>query len=149
MNAVFLDVDGVLNDGKETGEIDDKYVEKLADICKQFDAEVVLYSTSKYSFDNDLDPKNDKAAQLQQALEERNIALSKTPNLITKSDVREKKANLVRPSEIISFLAKNKVRKFSILGKEKIQDKVLAQNQVFCSDGLDEEVTKEVKTIMS
>ena len=149
MKAVFLDVDGVLNNGQQPGEIDESSVEKLANICKEFDADVVLYSGDKYLFDNDLNPKNEDAAKLAKALEEHDISFHKTPNLVTKKDVREKKVNLVRPAEIISYLSQNKILKYSIIGKKRVQDKILAQNQVIVEDGLSENDVTEIEKIMS
>lgn len=147
MKAVFLDVDGVINE-QQNGEIDEQSVEKLANICKEFDADVVLYSGAKYLFDNDLNPKNEKGEKLAQALESHDIAFHKTPNLLTKKDVREKKVNLVRPAEIIKYLSDNKILKYSIIGKKRVQDKVLAQNQVIVEDGLKEEDVEEISKIM-
>ncbi len=149
MKAVFLDVDGVLNDGQQAGEIDEQSVEKLANVCKEFDADVVLYSSAKYLFNKDMTPKNEEAEALASALETHGITMHTTPNFVTKKDVKEKKVNLVRPAEIISFLSKNKVQKYSIISNQKVQDKTLAQNQIIVEDGLSDEDVEEVERIMS
>ena len=138
MNAVFLDVDGVLNDGTKSGKIDEKYIKKLSKICDEFNAEVVLYSDFKYKYDKELNPKNDDAKKLVNILKKYNLDIHKTPNLATNETVRQGKLNLVQPNEVINYIVKNKVSKFLILSSKKIRDKVLAQNQIVSTDGLDD-----------
>ena len=148
MNAIFLDVDGILNDGTSSGKIDEKYVKKLKKVCDEFDSSVVLYSDFKYKYDKDLNPKNNEAKKLINVMKKYNIDLYKTPNMATNQIVREGKLNLVQPNEVLTFLVKNKVVKYLLLGSRKIRDKVLAQNQIVSTDGLDDTDIEEARTIL-
>ena len=149
MKAVFLDVDGVLNDGQNKGEINEENVKRLKEVCKEFDAEVVLYGDYKYMFNNDMTPRNQEAEEIVEALEAQGIKINKTPNLITKEDVRKKMVGFKRPDEIYAFLAKNRVTKFSILGNKKLLDKTIAQNQLILEDGLSDKDIESIKKIMA
>ena len=64
MNYIFLDVDGVLNDkyyllfyADEDGVINQKSVDLLAKLVKQFNAKVILSSSWRNGFDDNLQPK--------------------------------------------------------------------------------------------
>ncbi len=149
MKAVFLDVDGVLNDGQNKGEINEENVKRLKEVCNEFDAEVVLYGDYKYMFNSDMTPKNQEAEEIVEALEAQGIKINKTPNLITKEDVRKKMVGFKRPDEIYAFLAKNRVTKFSILGNKKLLDKTIAQNQLILEDGLSDKDIESIKKIMA
>lgn len=63
MNYIFLDVDGVLNDkhyllfyADEDGVINQKSVDLLAKLVKQFDAKVILSSSWRNGFDDNMQP---------------------------------------------------------------------------------------------
>ncbi len=64
MNYIFLDIDGVLNDGSylllkqdEDGAIDEKIVELFAMLVKQFDAKVILCSNWRHGFTDSMEPR--------------------------------------------------------------------------------------------
>lgn len=64
MNYIFLDIDGVLNDGSyillkqdEDGALDEKMVELFAMLVKQFDARIVLCSNWRHGFTDNMKPR--------------------------------------------------------------------------------------------
>lgn len=53
MKVIFLDVDGVLNHGKQIEKVEDNKIELLNQIVKRTNAEIVLSSDWRYWLDTD------------------------------------------------------------------------------------------------
>lgn len=96
MKVVFLDIDGVLNTSKtfidryneykQTGnmkiEIDEFRVKYLADIIKETNSKIVLSSSWRIFWDNNLKPKNTKAQEFEKILNKYELKIySKTDYL--------------------------------------------------------------------
>jgi hypothetical protein len=118
MKVVFLDIDGVLNEEKSRSRccgykgIDDKKVEKLANIVKATGAEIVLISTWKDDW-----RKTDKARQgmmanyLDKKLKKHGLAvLDKTESVDKASGF-----HLSRGEGILQYFATHTVEKYVIL----------------------------------
>jgi hypothetical protein len=130
MKVIFLDVDGVLNQGafleaNETQLIDRKNVAVLKEIIDKTKALIVLSSGWKLRFGDDMQPLTEEACRLYNSLRESGITLfGKTPDFSTE-DIRKNSAfSKVKAKEIKAWLAmRNDVDSFIVLDDLDLNDK--------------------------
>ena len=108
MKVIFLDIDGVLNTvntfkekkcGKIKIEIDEFRVEYLREIVEKTDAKIVLSSTWRMKFGENLVPLDDKAKELINIFSKYNLKFY---------DVTPIDKNRWRENEISSWLSQNR-----------------------------------------
>jgi len=122
MNYIFLDVDGVLNNKKyllahkdDDGTIDPENIELLAKLAHEFNCHIILSSSWKNGFKENLEPKYktiqlfdkteipSRCQRLLNSFKEYNLKLEGlTPNVVTPQDI-----TWSRPFEIQKYIRTN------------------------------------------
>lgn len=109
---IFLDVDGVLNDEStlmQDNDINPDHVKRLRRIVEKTDAKIVLSSSWRIGFDNNMKARGPISRVLSDALKKENLTLfAKTVDLLRGT----------RGDEIEVFLKNNKCDEFVILDDE-------------------------------
>ncbi len=115
MNYIFLDIDGVLNSEEfllqnrdKLGQIDPSKVKLLADLVKATEAKIILSSSWRIFFNDDLTIKHKLANQgnlLLQALTKEGLTLSGKTKYLVLDDYKE--LYWERPNEIALYIHEN------------------------------------------
>ena len=119
---IFLDIDGVLNsehtwDQQSASTISDQYLENLRKIVEETDAKLVLSSSWRVYFgENVNDPKNSLAINLVKSLAKHNLKLySSTP--FVKGEFSNE-----RGLEIKTYIEQNKITDYVVIDDEEFSD---------------------------
>ena len=119
---IFLDIDGVLNsehtwDQQSASTISDQYLENLRTIVEETDAKLVLSSSWRVYFgENVNDPKNSLAINLVKSLAKHNLKrYSSTP--FVKGEFSNE-----RGLEIKTYIEQNKITDYVVIDDEEFSD---------------------------
>lgn len=142
--VVFLDIDGVLNTGKNA---DGKYAEwekvlLLSTLIKRSGAAIILHSGWRFWMTEEMAPLNREAEGLLHLFDMAGLVLSgKTPDFSTEEIKRTKKFSLVKGAEIRQWLLTHpETKHFVVLDDLVLKDKTIQLHQVLVdgSTGLTE-----------
>ena len=80
-NVIFLDIDGILNEGPKKSLQPDK-IRKLSELVLNTKSEIILHSGWRFWFDDSMSPLNDDAFNLMTMLQSEGLKLAgRTPDL--------------------------------------------------------------------
>jgi len=119
---IFLDIDGVLNsehtwDQQSASTISDQYLENLRKIVEETDAKLVLSSSWRVYFGENInDPRNSLAINLVKSLAKHNLKLYSSTPFIKGEFSNE------RGLEIKTYIDQHKITDYVIIDDEEFSD---------------------------
>ena len=119
---IFLDIDGVLNsehtwDQQSASTISDQYLENLRKIVEETDAKLVLSSSWRVYFGENInDPKNSLAINLLKSLAKHNLKLYSSTPFVKGQFSNE------RGLEIKTYIEQHKITDYIVIDDEEFSD---------------------------
>lgn len=152
MNIIFLDIDGILNTSADR-RINRNMIKRLSGLVKETNSKVILHSGWRFWFNENMQPLNGQAKNLQEELWKEGITLSgKTPDL-SDEDIKKSQAfSKVKASEILSWLDRQSdVDGWAVLEDLDLKNETIKKHQIMPDPdtGLtDEDIDKAMALIM-
>ncbi len=152
MNIIFLDIDGILNTSSDR-RINRNMVKRLSRLVKDTNSKVILHSGWRFWFNENMQPLNGQAKNLQEELWREGITLSgKTPDLSDENIKKTQTFSKVKASEILSWLDKQSdIDAWAVLEDLDLKNETIKKHQIMPDPdtGLtDEDIDKAMALIM-
>ena len=152
MNIIFLDIDGILNTSSDR-RINRNMVKRLSRLVKDTNSKVILHSGWRFWFNENMQPLNGQAKNLQEELWKEGITLSgKTPDLSDENIKKTQTFSKVKASEILSWLDRQSdIDSWVVLEDLDLKNETVKKHQIMPDPdtGLtDEDIDKAMALIM-
>ena len=151
MNIIFLDIDGILNTSSDR-RINRNMVKRLSRLVKDTNSKVILHSGWRFWFNENMQPLNGQAKNLQEELWKEGITLSgKTPDLSDEDIKKTQTFSKVKASEILSWLDRQSdIDSWVVLEDLDLKNETVKKHQIMPDPdtGLtDEDIDKAISLI--